>query len=172
MTALLRWHRARRRTGDEGFTLIELLVVVVIIGVLIAIAVPLYNNYKKGAQNTAAQSDVRNGVTAVEAFYTANGNQYPQSVNGTLGNPLKLTLAGGTPSTKSDADQIAVSAGNQLILKTTNTASGTTQPGYAICGWSSTGKNVYVYKSVTGKTIKYGPDKTTPNIPECKIVDP
>ncbi|GAA0275755.1 type IV pilin protein [Cryptosporangium japonicum] len=169
MTALLRWHRTRRRTGDEGFTLIELLVVVVIIGVLIAIAVPLYNNYKKGAQNTAAQSDVRNGVTAVEAFYTANGNQYPASVTGALGKDLDLKLSGATGTA---TEKIAVSAGNQLVLKSTNTASGTTQPGYAICGWSSTGKNVYVYKSVTGKTTKYGPDKTTPNIAECKITDP
>src|ERR1051325_11998285 len=74
--------RMRNKKDDEGFTLIELLVVVVIIGVLVAIAVPVYLNYRKGAADKSAQSDVRGAVSAVEQFYTDNNNTYPIAVDG------------------------------------------------------------------------------------------
>ena len=69
--------REEREEGEKGFTLIELLVVVVIIGVLVAIAIPLYLNYRKGAENKDAQSDVRNAIGAIENCYADNGNKYP-----------------------------------------------------------------------------------------------
>jgi type IV pilus assembly protein PilA len=66
-----------KRRGEEGFTLIELLVVVVIIGILVAIAVPVYLNYRQGAADKSAQSDVRGAISAIEQYYTDNGNRYP-----------------------------------------------------------------------------------------------
>jgi prepilin-type N-terminal cleavage/methylation domain-containing protein len=54
----------------KGFTLIELLIVVVIIGILAAIAIPKFANTKSKAYITAMKSDLRNLVTAEEAFFS------------------------------------------------------------------------------------------------------
>jgi type IV pilus assembly protein PilA len=55
---------------DKGFTLIELMVVVLIIAILIAIAIPTFLGLRRRAQDRAAQSNLRNGLTAGKAFYT------------------------------------------------------------------------------------------------------
>src|SRR5690242_101265 len=85
MQQLLEKMRKERADGDRGFTLIELLVVVVIIGVLVAIAIPVYLNYRKGAENKSAASDVRGAISAVEQFYTENANTFPVTGNNSAG---------------------------------------------------------------------------------------
>ena len=55
--------------NEKGFTLIELLVVVAIIGILAAIAIPQFAEYKTRAFNSRAQSDLRNALTSEEAYF-------------------------------------------------------------------------------------------------------
>jgi prepilin-type N-terminal cleavage/methylation domain-containing protein len=73
----------RRLAGakkDEGFSLIELLVVVIIIGILAAIAIPIYIGVQNSAKDSAAQADLANAKTAVVAYYTNEGS-YPAAIN-------------------------------------------------------------------------------------------
>ena len=67
------------RKSQKGFTLIELLIVVAIIGILAAIAIPQFASYRQKAYNSAAQSDLKNMKTGMEAFM-ADNQQYPGGV--------------------------------------------------------------------------------------------
>jgi type IV pilus assembly protein PilA len=138
----------RRSADDSGFTMIELLVVVVIIGVLVGIAVPVYLNYRKGAENKSAASDVRGAISAVEQYYTENGNTYPASVAVVSApGPMNFpALAGGT------AESTVISSGNQLQF-TKVPAAGAVPVHYHICGLNLDGGAIYVYNSLNGGSV-------------------
>jgi type IV pilus assembly protein PilA len=75
--------RIRERLArEEGFTLIELLVVIVIIGILLAIAVPSYLGFRGRAQDSAAQANIRSAVPSAEAYYADKGTYVGMAVTG------------------------------------------------------------------------------------------
>ena len=115
-----------RLRKNEGFTLIELLVVMIIIGILVAIAIPSYLSLKGRAHKSAAEGDLRALVPDIESFYADNGTyagitiaglkaSYDQSINTGAGDPVYEAPSGLSATTYcfsvTDGDQRAKKAG-------------------------------------------------------------
>jgi type IV pilus assembly protein PilA len=81
---LQRMIERRQKGSEEGFTLIELMVVVLIIAILIAIAIPTFLGARERANNRAAQSSLRNALTAAKTIFTDN-NDYSTATAGPVG---------------------------------------------------------------------------------------
>jgi type IV pilus assembly protein PilA len=84
MSMLKAMQRRLQGQREEGFTLIELMVVVLIIAILIAIAIPTFLGARERAQNRAAQSGLRNALTAAKTIYT-DREDYFQATAAALG---------------------------------------------------------------------------------------
>ncbi len=119
---------AQRRTREDGFTLIELMVVVLIIAILIAIAIPTFLGARSRAQDRAAQSSLRNGLTAAKTIYT-DGEDYTQATPAALAAVEPSLTFQATAST--GQNEVYVSASNDhYIVMSSYSKSGT-------CMWES-----------------------------------
>jgi len=135
--------RAERARGEHGFTLIELLVVVVIIGILIAVAIPLYLNYRKGANDKAAQSDLRNAINVLEQCNTDNSS-YPLSADVPGG-------GGAFTGTSCSGQSINLSANTSMRYVA---ATATAPASYTLYTTNSGGNKIYCYNSAAGGQVK------------------
>lgn len=114
----------------SGFTLIELLIVIAVMGILLAIAVPAYNDQVRKTRRAQAKADVQEIAQIMERFYTVNNTYTGYVLPAALGNSPRdgqvyytITLTGRTASTyvvnaAPQADQTADRCGTLTLTQT------------------------------------------------------
>jgi type IV pilus assembly protein PilA len=95
------------RDDEQGFTLIELMVVVLIIAILLAIAIPTFLGAKNQANARAAQSSLRNALTAEQTYWTNNQNFGDSASTPTLAS-IEPNLTWAAAAVKSSSNTIGV----------------------------------------------------------------
>ena len=121
-------------SNKKGFTLIELLIVVVIIGILAAIAIPKFANTKEKAYIASMKSDLRNLVTAQEAYFSDNNSTYAASTTA-MGTNYQAS-SGVTVTINSSTNTGWTASASQMSTTKTCTLSlggGSTNEGVPVC---------------------------------------
>ncbi|HVT38377.1 MAG TPA: prepilin-type N-terminal cleavage/methylation domain-containing protein [Gemmatimonadaceae bacterium] len=120
--------------NKKGFTLIELLIVVVIIGILAAIAIPKFANTKEKAYIASMKADLRNLITAQEAYFSDNNSTYAAST-GAMGTNYRASAGVTVVISGVTNTGWAASATHPSTAKTCQITlgGGSTQEGTPIC---------------------------------------
>jgi type IV pilus assembly protein PilA len=122
--------KLRKDRGEEGFTLIELLVVIIIIGILAAIAIPVFLNQRAKGWDAAVKADLRNAATAQETYLTDTGVYSAETpidvdpVDGELGS-MGFKYSTGSNYDGGTAEITVTADTNQSYCLTALSASGT-----------------------------------------------
>jgi type IV pilus assembly protein PilA len=124
---LLRLQRRLQGEREGGFTLIELMVVVLIIAILIAIAIPTFLGARQRAQDRAAQSNLRNALTAEKTYYT-DKQAYTTATASVKSIEPSLTFSTAAAATQGTVSVVVSSTSgtlNDIVTLGTQSASGT-----------------------------------------------